>query len=75
MEYAVVLRMVGNGRMEVDCMDGIKRIARIRGTMRKRVWINIGDLVLVSLREFENSRCDVLLKYLPDEVRQLKDKG
>ena len=52
MEYAVVLKMLGNGRMEVDCQDGVKRMARIRGKLRKRVWIIIGDLVLVSLRDF-----------------------
>jgi initiation factor 1A len=29
--------MLGNGRVEVACFDGEKRIAHIRGKMRKKV--------------------------------------
>lgn len=43
--------------------------------MKKKVWIGMGDLVLCSLREFENEKCAVILKYLPDEIRQLKAQG
>ena len=35
-EYAQVLRMLGNGRCEVQCFDGVKRLAHIRGKMRKK---------------------------------------
>ncbi|KYN96770.1 translation initiation factor eIF-1A, putative, partial [Plasmodium reichenowi] len=43
-EYAQVLRMLGNGRLEAHCFDGVKRLCHIRGKMRKRVWINSGDI-------------------------------
>jgi translation initiation factor 1A len=43
--------------------------------MRKRVWINVGDIVLVSLREFQDSKADIIWKYTPDEARQLKAYG
>lgn len=36
-EYAQVLRMLGNGRLEAYCMDGVKRLCHIRGKMRKKV--------------------------------------
>ena len=36
-EYAQVLRMLGNGRLEAHCMDGVKRLCHIRGKMRKKV--------------------------------------
>ena len=39
-EYAQVLRMLGNGRLEAMCIDGIKRLCHIRGKMRKKVWVN-----------------------------------
>ncbi len=35
-EYAQVLRMLGNGRLEAHCMDGVKRLCHIRGKMRKK---------------------------------------
>lgn len=74
-EYAQVLRMLGNGRLEAHCFDGEKRLCHIRGKMQKKVWINVGDIVLVSIREFEQTKADVVLKYSPDEARVLKQRG
>eukprot|EP01066_Platyproteum_vivax_P002239 Platyproteum_vivax@DN12738_c0_g1_i1.p1 len=71
-EYAQVLRMLGNGRLEAFCMDGKKRLCHIRGKMRKRVWVCVGDIILVALRDFQDDKADVILKYTPDEARHLK---
>lgn len=76
-EYAQVLKMYGGGRCEVYCMDGQVRIGTIRGRMqnrRSRVWINKDDIVLVSLRRFENKKCDIVHKYLDEEVMTLRKK-
>jgi translation initiation factor 1A len=74
-EYAQVIRMLGNGRLEAHCFDGTRRLATIRGKMRKKVWINVDDVILVALRDFQDSKSDVILKYNPDEVRALKSHG
>lgn len=37
LEYAQVLRMLGNGRLEAQCFDGQRRLAIIRGKLRKKV--------------------------------------
>lgn len=71
-EYAQIIRLVGDSRLDVQCADGVKRVAHIRGTMRKKVFMNMGDIVLVAIREFEPEKCDVILKYTEDEVRKLK---
>lgn len=42
--------------------------------MKKKVWVNSGDIVLISLREFQDEKGDVILKYTPDEARELKLK-
>ena len=68
-------KMLGSGRVEVQCFDGVKRIAHIRGNMRKKVWINSGDIILVSIRDFQPDKADVILKYTPDEARSLKSHG
>ncbi len=73
--YAKVLRMLGDGRVEVECSDGATRIGIIRGKMKKRVWIHPGETVLVGLRDFEDAKCDVIKKYTPDELRYLEGKG
>lgn len=38
-EYAQVTKMLGNGRLEAMCFDGVKRLCHIRGKLRKKVCI------------------------------------
>ena len=38
-EYAQVTKMLGNGRLEAMCFDGVKRLCHIRGKLRKKVLI------------------------------------
>jgi translation initiation factor 1A len=71
-EYGQILRLLGDSRLEIQCIDGIKRIGHIRGKIKKKIWMTTGDVVLVALREFEKEKCDVLIKYTEDEVRKLK---
>merc|ERR1712032_951521 len=70
--YGQVLRLLGDARLEIQCTDGMKRMGHIRGTMRKKIWIAMGDVVLVARREYEDDECDIILKYTEDEVRKLK---
>ncbi len=51
--YGRVIRNLGNLNMNVYCNDNIVRICKVRGSMRKRIWINVGDLVIISLRDFD----------------------
>jgi translation initiation factor 1A len=74
-DYAQVLRLLGDSRLEVQCMDGVKRMGTIRGKIKKRIWIALGDVVLVALREYEKDKCDIILKYFEEEVRKLKQMG
>ena len=67
------------GGEEIDEKDRRKDreplTAHIRGTMRKKIWINQGDIILVSLRDFQKDKGDVILKYSADEARSLKAYG
>lgn len=40
-----------------------------------QVWIVAGDIVLLSLRDFQDDRADVIHKYTADEARNLKTYG
>lgn len=33
------------------------------------MWINQGDIVLLSLRDFQDDKADVIVKYTADEAR------
>jgi len=74
-EYAQVTKMLGNGRLEAMCFDGVKRLCHIRGKLRKKVWINGGDIILLGLRDYQDTKADVILKYTSDEARNLKAYG
>ena len=67
--------MLGNGHVEVLCIDGKIRVCHIRGKLRKKVWINNGDIILLGLRDYEDGKGDIILKYTPDEARNLKTYG
>lgn len=75
LEYAQVTKMLGNGRLEAMCFDGVKRLCHIRGKLRKKVWINQGDIILIGLRDYQDAKADVILKYTADEARNLKTYG
>ena len=75
-EYAIVIRSLGNGRIEVNCFDGVTRLAHMRGNLkRKKIFINLGDIILVSLRDYQDTKADVIHKYSADEARKLKTMG
>ncbi|KAL0227694.1 hypothetical protein RCL1_003837 [Eukaryota sp. TZLM3-RCL] len=74
-DYAQVLRVLGNGRVEAICLtDQKRRLCHIRGKLR-RFKLRSSDVVLVSLRDFQDEKADVIGKYNVDEVRQLKRIG
>jgi translation initiation factor 1A len=70
-EYCQVTKLLGNCRLEGNCFDGKTRQCNIRGSMRKKIWIKVGDIVIVSLREFEDNKCDIIYLYQPKEVKKL----
>jgi translation initiation factor 1A len=74
-EYAQVVKMLGNGRCECFCFDGVTRLGHIRGKMRKKVWITAGDIILAAKRDFQDEKVDIVHKYSADEARNLKQYG
>lgn len=74
-EYAKVIKMLGDRRVEVQTPDNETMIAHIRGNMRKRVWINVGDLVLLAMRDFQDNKADIILKYSNNEEKKLSKYG
>ena len=75
--FARVVDIYGNDRMEVFCEDEKHRIGRIRGKIKKRVWIRKGDLVVINPWEFETetkdklSKCEITWRYMKSEISWL----
>lgn len=69
--YAKVNKLLGSSMLEVQCFDGQKRLGLIRGSMKKKNWILLNDIVLVSLRSYQDKKCDIIARYTPEQVREL----
>lgn len=75
-EYAIITKKLGDRRVLVQlACGGAEIMGIIPGRFRKRCWFNIGDLCLVSHREFQDKKVDILYKYTPQEMRQLVNLG
>lgn len=74
-EYATLKKNLGNSRFECDCHDGRTRIGHIRGKMQKRVWLATDNLVLVSIRDFQDDKCDIIHKYNEEDKSSLLSMG
>jgi len=75
-DYGYVDELLGDLRVRViRQLDGTKLMCKIRGNMRKKIWINKGDLVLVGLREWEHDKGDIIHKYTQEQFRQLSKMG
>ena len=66
---------VGASRMLVKCSDGKTRNCKVPGRLRRSLWIREGDFVIVKPWEFDDSKGDILFKYTPASIDQLKKKG
>lgn len=73
--YGVIERAMGMCRFSIACVDGVKRTGCIRGSIKKKTKVAAGDVVIVSLREFEDSKCDIIHKYDDKAISQLRREG
>ena len=80
-EYAVVTKLLGNSRVSALFYDrDLKREREINcvlrpGLKKKRQWAKMGSIILISLRDFEKDKADVLHVYNDEETKKLKRKN
>ncbi|RLI07417.1 translation initiation factor eIF-1A [Candidatus Bathyarchaeota archaeon] len=74
--YGVVVRLLGYDRALVRCQDGHERLCRIRGKLKRRIWIRPGDVVLVSPWDFQSDRRgDIIWRYTKNQAEWLRREG
>ena len=79
--YGRVLKLLGGCNAKVFCNDNKERLCHIRGNMRRKVWIEVGDIVLISLRDLSDEgdptyveRGDICAKYDQRVIYKLQHK-
>ena len=73
--FGLLVQLHGSDQVRVLCEDGLERMCRIPGKMRKKVWLREGDVVIVKLWEIQRSRADVVWRFFGAQVEQLRRKG
>ncbi len=72
----IVLAMLGAGKLNVECDDGNPRLCRIPGKIRKRIWVRVGDIVIIKPWTVQtNERGDVVWRYTRTQADWLSRKG
>jgi translation initiation factor 1A len=67
---------LGGSRFEIRCIDGRTRICRIPGKFKKRMWVKIGNLVLVKPWVVQaDERADIIWNYTKAQEAWLDRKG
>lgn len=81
-----LVRLLGNRNTSIYCEDNKLRICKITTGVKKKARFEVGDIVLLSLRDCDMSKTDlakgirsdhgdILAKYSPHQFAQLKKDG
>jgi translation initiation factor 1A len=73
--FAIAEQLLGASRIKVMCEDGVSRMGRIPGKIKKRMWIREGDLLIVKPWNFQNDKADIIFRYTKTESSYMSRKG
>jgi len=74
--FAIVNRVLGGSRMNVQSSDGKSRMARIPGRMKRRMGrIRMGDLIIISPWDIQDEKADILYRYRKNQIRFLNRRN
>ncbi len=71
-----VIKLLGSDQVLVKCTDGITRRGRIRGKLKRRIWIRDNDIVVIAPWDFkETERGDIVWRFTLPQVDWLKNNN
>ena len=74
--FGIIEQRLGGSRMTVRCLDEKKRVCRIPGRLKRKLWVREGDIVIVEPWELGgDAKGDIVFKYKPSQIDYLKKKG
>ena len=73
--FAVAELMMGANHIRVRCFDGTTRMGRIKGKIKKKVWIREGDILIVVPWSFQDDKADIIYRYTGPQVEWLRRNG
>jgi translation initiation factor 1A len=69
--FGVAEQLLGASKIKVMCADGKSRMGRIRGKLKKRMWMREGDLLIIRPWEFQDEKADIIYRYTRTQAAYL----
>jgi translation initiation factor 1A len=69
--FGVAEQLLGASKIKVMCADGKSRMGRIRGKLKKRMWMREGDLLIIRPWEFQDEKADIIYRYTHTQASYL----
>ena len=69
--FAIADRLMGGSRIHIICADGISRMARIPGRMKRKARVRTGELLIIKPWDIQNEKADVIWRYNRTQSRIL----
>ena len=74
--FGRVLKMMGGENVMIKCDDNVTRRGRIRGKLKRRVWIRDNDIVIIAPWDFKDQdRGDIVWRFTLPQVEWLKENN
>ncbi|MGB0653017.1 MAG: translation initiation factor eIF-1A [Thermoplasmatota archaeon] len=73
--FAIADNLLGASKLTIMCEDGKSRMGRIRGKMKRRMWIKPGDLLIIKPWDFQDDKADVVYRYHRTQAQNMHRKG
>ena len=74
--FGRVIKHLGSELIQIKCADDKIRIGRIRGRLKRRVWIRDNYLVIIAPWDFKaDTKGDILWRFTVGQVEWLREKG
>ena len=74
--FGRVLKMLGGENVLIKCDDNVTRRGRIRGKLKRRVWIRDNDIVIIAPWDFkEGDQGDIVWRFTLPQVQWLKENN
>ena len=71
-----VIKLLGSDQVLVKCTDDITRRGRIRGKLKRRIWIRDNDMVIIAPWDFKpTERGDIIWRFILGQVKWLRNNG
>ena len=71
-----VIKLLGSDQVLIKCTDALTRRGRIRGKLKRRIWIRDNDIVIIAPWNFKaDERGDIVWRFTLPQVDWLKNNG